>query len=100
MPGAFIQDDMAALLNEAEFAVRAAYGGGIVSGIFDNGDVEVTSGEGVAKIVRECSFTGRSVDFPNIAEGETVTIGSASYTIRSWIDDGTGEIEIIMEPQR
>lgn len=98
MPGAFITNDLAALLSESDFGVLATYGGETVPGIFDDGDVEVDSGEGPTQIVRECSFTGRSADFPNIADGQTIVIADVSYRIRRWIDDGTGEIEIILEP--
>lgn len=97
MPGAFITDDLASLLSESDFGVVGTYKGASVPGIFDNGHVEVSSGEGFTKIVRECSFTGRTADFPNIADGDALVIGGVSYSIRQWIDDGTGEIEIIME---
>jgi len=98
MPGAFITGDMTALLAQSDFGVIATYGGSQVPGIFDNGHVEVQNGEGVTMIVRECSFTGRSADFPSIAEGDTLVISGLTYTVRTWVDDGAGEIEIIVEP--
>lgn len=98
MPGAFIADDMTALLAESDFGVIATYGGSQVPGILDQGDIEVQNGEGATMIVRECSFTGRSADFPSIAEGDTLIINASTYTVRTWMDDGTGEIEIILEP--
>lgn len=98
MPGAFIASDLIVMLSETDFGVTATYAGGTVPGIFDKGDVEVDSGEGFTKIVKEYSFTGRSADFPSIADGDVMVIGGVSYLIRRWIDDGTGEIEIIMEP--
>jgi hypothetical protein len=101
MPGSFIRNDLAALFNPNDFGVEqgsAVYGGNPVMGIFDNGHVEVQAGEGAVAIVRECAFTGRSVDFPNIAEGDFLMIDSAVYIIQEWMDDGEGEIQIRLEP--
>lgn len=101
MAGSFIRNDLAALFNPADFGVEqgaAVYDGESVMGIFDNGHVEVQAGEGPVAIVRECMFTGRSADFPSIAEGDVLTIDSVDYTIREWMDDGEGEIQIVLEP--
>lgn len=101
MPGSFIRNDLAALFNPADFGVErgaAVYDGESVMGIFDNGHVEVQAGEGPVGIMRECVFTGRSADFPSIAEGDILTIDSVDYAIRDWIDDGEGEIQIVLEP--
>ena len=101
MPGSFIRNDLAALVNPSDFGVEqgsVVYDGNPVIGIFDNGDVEVQAGEGPVAIVRECAFTGRSADFPNIAEGDILTIDDVAYVIREWMDDGEGEIQIRLEP--
>lgn len=99
MPGNFLKNDLAALLRTTDFAVTAVYDGTIITGIFDDEDVDAQMADGTIRIVSNCTFTGRSDDFSGIAEGDTIVISSITYVIRSWRDDGTGEIELMMEKQ-
>lgn len=97
MAGNFLTTDLASILNTDEFAVTATYGGKTVNGIFDDEDVEVPIGDGTTRIIPQCMFTGRSADFNGIADGQSLTLSGTAYTIRTWMDDGTGVIEIFME---
>ena len=97
MVASFLKNDMAALLNTSEFAVTAIYDTVVVKGIFDDEDIEVQMADGTVRIMPSCSFTGRSDDFTSVAQGDTLKIGTVTYTIQSWKDDGTGEIELFME---
>lgn len=96
MAGNFLTTDLASILNTNEFAVTATYGGVTIRGIFDDEDVEVPMGDGTTRIIPQCMFTGRSEDFSGIADGQTLTVSGTDYTIRTWMDDGTGVIEIFM----
>jgi hypothetical protein len=75
----------------------ALYNGMLVVGVFDVEDTEAQMSDGTIRILPQCIFTGRSEDFPALAEGEIVVIEDVSYAIRSWMDDGTGMIDIHME---
>lgn len=97
MPGNFLTTDLVKILKTEELASMAVYDGAIVIGVFDIEDVEAQMADGTIRIIPQCVFTGRSEDFPNIAEGEVVAIEGTDYTIRSWMDDGTGMIDIQME---
>lgn len=97
MPGQFLTSDLTKILKTEELASMALYDGALVVGVFDVEDTEAQMADGTIRIIPQCIFTGRSEDFPNIAEGETVVIDSVSYAIRSWMDDGTGMIDIHME---
>lgn len=97
MPGQFLISDLTKILKVEELASTAVYDGALVVGVFDIEDVEAQMSDGTIRILPQCVFTGRSEDFPSITEGETVVIDGLSYTIRSWLDDGTGMIDIHME---
>lgn len=71
----------------------------IVGAIFDDEDVQVDMGEGVTEIVHQSMLTSRSSNFPDIADGDPVVIGTTNYKVKHWSDDGTGVIEIYMEEQ-
>ena len=97
MPGQFLTSDLTKILKVKELASTAVYDGALVVGIFNVEDIEAQMSDGTIRILPQCVFTGRSEDFTNIAEGEVVVIDGLSYTIRSWLDDGTGMIDIHME---
>lgn len=97
MPGNFLTNDLAKILKTEELASTAVYDGALVIGVFDIEDIEAQMSDGTIRILPQCVFTGRSEDFPSIVEGETVVIDGVSYTIRSWLDDGTGMIDVHME---
>lgn len=97
MPGQFFTSDLTKILKTEELASMALYDGALVLGVFDVEDTEAQMADGTIRIIPQCIFTGRSEDFPEIAEGETVVIDNVTYAIRSWMDDGTGMIDIHME---
>jgi hypothetical protein len=97
MPGQFLTSDLTKILKTEELASMALYDGALVVGVFDVEDTEAQMADGTIRIIPQCIFTGRSEDFPNITEGEAVVIDGVSYAIRSWMDDGTGMIDIHME---
>jgi len=99
MPGSFLTTDLTKILKTTEIASMATYDGTLVLGVFDDEDNEVQMGDGTIRVMRQCSFTGRAEDFPDIAEGQTVVIDAVTYVIHSWMDDGTGMIDIEMEKQ-
>jgi len=98
MTGQFITDDLSVLFASSEFGeANATYQGSPVMGIFDDEDVEVQMGEGVAEIISQPMFTGRSVDFSDIARGQAIAAGGETFRIKNWKADGTGVIEIYLE---
>lgn len=99
MPGNFLTNDLSKILKTEELATMAIYDGLIIVGVFDDEDIEAQMADGTVRIIPQCIFTGRSEDFPAIAEGETLVIDNAEFSIRSWIDDGTGMIDIHLEKQ-
>lgn len=99
MAGSFLTNDLVGILKTEEFADKAIYDGAFVFGIFDDEDTEAQMADGTIRIVPQCVFSGRSEDFAGVADGDTLTIDGAAYTIRTWMDDGTGMIELYMEKQ-
>ncbi len=97
MLGNLLTDDLMKILKLEDFAVIVVYKGAMINAIFDNEDVEAQMADGTVRIIPQAVLTARSADFPAIAEGETVAIGSDDFTIRSWMDDGTGMIDIHLE---
>jgi hypothetical protein len=71
--------------------------GAHVTGIFEDKDVEVATGEGVAQIVRQPVFTSSSSQFPGIADGDAFVTDGIAYLVKNWKDDGSGVIEIYLE---
>lgn len=99
MPGNFLTNDLTKILKTDELASLAIYGGAMVVGVFDDEDVEAQMADGTVRIIAQATFTARAEDFPDIAEGEVVVIDDIAYVIRSWMNDGTGMIDIQMEKQ-
>jgi len=98
MPGQFITDDLSVLFASSEFGeATATYEGSSVMGIFDDEDVEAQMGEGVAEIIPQPMFTGRTSDFSGIARDQTMVIQSETFRIKNWKQDGTGMIEVFLE---
>lgn len=92
-----LNDDLVSILNVDEFAIAATYDGGTIYGIFDNETVPVDAG-GYAQVHQEQPrFLCRSIDVPDIAEGEAIVISAVTYAIRAWIHDGTGVTQIQLE---
>ena len=84
MPGAFIKNDIAAMLDTEVFGIVATYRGASVTGIFDDDDVEIVTGEGHTTIIPQPTFTGRTVDFPTIFDGDAITIATETFKIKNW----------------
>lgn len=99
MPGNFLTNDLSKILKTEELATMAVYDGLIIVGVFDDEDIEAQMADGTVRIIPQCIFTGRSEDFSAIVEGETMVINNAAFSIRSWIDDGTGMIDVHLEKQ-
>ena len=97
MPAAFIAADVAHCTSSSEFGEDVTYKGVTVTGIFDDEDIEVVTGEGVAQIVNQAMFTGQTADFDGIADGDAMVIRGVTYAVRNWKMDGTGQIEVILE---
>jgi hypothetical protein len=100
MPMPSILTDLAALFTAREFGEvdgTVLFRGVVVpNAIFDDEDVEVELGDGTTEIVHQCVLTGPSASFPNIREGDQMTIRTRHYRVKYWNDDGTGVIEIHM----
>lgn len=98
MPGAFLQDDLPFLFASSDFGEADGTGsptwkGTAVSGIFDDDDVEVQMGEGVAEIVPQPMFSGSASDFVGIADGDAMVIRGETFTVKNWkIEAGVIEI--------
>lgn len=94
-----IARDVKATLSSDHFGESVVWQGVTITAIFDDEDIEVQNEDGVGEIIHQSVLLADSTDFPGIAEGQTVTAGGNDYTIRYWMDDGTGSIEIFMEKQ-
>jgi hypothetical protein len=97
MPGNFLTNDLTKILKTEELASMALYRGALILGVFDNEDAEAQMADGTIRIVPQCVFTGRSEDMTDIAEGQEIVIDKVTYTVRYWMDDGTGMIDVHME---
>lgn len=96
-PASFIAADVAHVTDDSVFGESATWRGVSVVGIFDDEDVEVQMGEGVAQIIPQASFIGQAADFPGIADGDAMVIRGVNYSVKNWMRDGTGQIEVFLE---
>lgn len=97
MAGSFIADDFETLFAASDFGVAegsALYKGAAVSGIFDDEDVEVQTGEGEASIMPQTTFTTSTSQVPldGLAEGDPMVVDGTNYQVKNWKHDGTGEL--------
>ena len=99
MPAAFIANDVAHVTGSDVFGETVTWDGNTVTVIFDDEDIEVQLGEGVAQIQNQVTMTGQTSDFPGIADGNVVVARGVTYHVKNWKRDGTGEIEIFLERQ-
>lgn len=101
MPMSCLETDLRTIFGSSDFGELSGSvtwkGQVIESGIFDDEDVQIELGEGVGEIAHQASFTGASADFPGIADGDVVTVSGDNFTVKNWIDDGTGVITIMLE---
>lgn len=99
MSASFIDTDIDLVLSNTVFGVT---GGCVWKGvqiddvIFDDEDVEVTMGEGVAEIISQPMLTGKTTSFVGIDDGDAVTVKGEEFTVKNWKKDGTGVIEIFL----
>ena len=99
MSASFLKDDLDGIFNAREFGVT---GGCVWNGvrienvIFDDEDVEVVMGEGVAEIIPQPTLTGKTSDFSGIRDGDSIQVSGETFTIKNWKKDGTGVIEIYL----
>lgn len=88
MPGAFLQDDLKVLFASSEFGEAndsvTHRGTSGIMGIFDDDDVEITLGEGVAEIAPQPMFTGRTSDFPVLENNDNIVIRGETFRIKNW----------------
>ncbi len=96
-PAAFIAADVAHVTDDTIFGESATWRGNTVVGIFDDEDIRVTLGEGVAQINPQAMFVGQASDFPGIADGDPMVIRGDAYTVKNWMRDGTGQIDVFVE---
>lgn len=82
-------DDLALLLDPAEFGTQAVYNGQPVNVRFDNGWAATEMVEGSAP-----KFVGRAVDFPGISQGAAITINAVGFTVNDVRPNGRGLIVV------
>jgi len=102
MPASFIENDITHMLASSDFGEASGsvtWKGNAVDAIFDDEDVELTLGEGVGQIIPQPMLTGKTADFPSIADGDAVVADGRNFVVKNWKRDGTGEIEIFLEEQ-
>lgn len=89
--------DLAAILNEDEFAVSATLNGATVRGYFDNETIMVETGGRVSVYQEQPRFTCRTEDIAGIAENQTIVISGVAYLVKPWMHDGTGVTIVQLE---
>lgn len=100
MAGSFLQDDLLLLFASSDFGEAdgaATWKGFSVAGIFDDDDVEIQMGEGVAEIIPQPTFTGKTSDFSGIADGDAMVIRGETFKVKNWKSERDGVIEIFLE---
>jgi hypothetical protein len=100
MPASFITDDLDVILGSSDFGEPSGsvvwQGTTVTVAIFDQEDVQAELGEGTGQIVNSLKITGKSSDFDGIADGDSLRVRSVTYTVKHWLDDGEGVIEIYL----
>jgi hypothetical protein len=100
MAGSFLENDLPVFFASPDFGEASGtvtWKGAAVQVIFDDEDIEVPNGEGVATLLHQPMITGNSGDFIGIADGDAVVANGTNYTVSEWKDDGTGVIEIFLK---
>jgi hypothetical protein len=99
MPAKFLQDDLDHVFAEEDFGVAGGCtwnGTPVANVIYDDMDVEVSLGERAAEIVKQPMLTGKTSDFVGIATNDSILVGTETFTVKNWVRDGTGTIEIYL----
>lgn len=99
MPAAFIANDVAHVTGSDVFGESVTWAGSTVTVIFDDEDVEVQLGDGVAQIQNQPTMIGQTSDFSGIADGDTVVARGVTFKVKNWKRDGQGQIEVFLERQ-
>lgn len=96
--------DIAAILDDAEFAITACYTPAVyshpssrtkeVNVLFDPSFVNVDGVESKHPVA-----TGRASDFTDVTHGAKLTIDDVLYLVRGIERDGTGLIALVLEKQ-
>ena len=101
MAGSFLTNDLTTILASSDFgeAGNSVTLAGVVipNGIFDDEDIDVSMGEGVAQIVPQPIFTCATAHVPTIADGQIMIIRGETFKVQNWKQDGTGLTEIYLE---
>lgn len=98
MAGTFIQNDLAALFSQNDFAETVVLDGVTIrDAIFDDGDREVNNGEGVAQIVPQPVVQLPTSYTASVVDGSVVIARGETYRVVNWKHDGTGVTEIYLE---
>ena len=72
------------------FGESVTWAGSTVTVIFDDEDVEVQLGEGVAQIQNQPTMIGQTSDFSGIADGDAVVARGVTFKVKNWKRDGQG----------
>ncbi len=99
MAASFLEDDMKAVFSSDVFGEEdgITWNGVVIEDvIFDDEDIEVETGDGVAEIMSQPMLTGSTEDFAGIKRDDPIQIKGQQYTVRNWKNDGTGVIEIFL----
>lgn len=103
MPMPCLETDLGAVFASSDFGEAGGtvtWKGLPISGvIFDDEDLEIQLGEGIAEIGHRAILTGPSASFAGIADEDPVVVRGNAFKVKNWIDDGTGVIEIHLERQ-
>lgn len=101
MPGSFLTNDLVTIFASSDFgeANNSVTLAGVVipNGIFDDEDIDVSMGEGVAQIVPQPMFTCATAHLTGIAGDQIMIIRGATFKVQNWKNDGTGMTEIYLE---
>lgn len=99
MAGSFLTDDLSAILSVADFAITATWleRQTTIDGIFDDNEIEVDRGDGQMHLIRATRFKTKSSH--GVADGETLTVNSQTYTVAFQQDDGQGVTVLYLEKQ-
>lgn len=68
-----------------------------INGIFDNPTASITATQNMEITAPKPTFVCRTVDVPDAAEGDFITIKNKKYIVRVVIDDGEGVTTFMLE---
>lgn len=94
--------DLLDFLELDDFATTATYtptGGSAkyVLGIFDNPQASRNASQMLEITIPEPRFVCRTTDVSAAADGDAITIGGISYTVRVVLTDGVGMTTLVLE---